>query len=485
MGYIDEDGYIYITGRIKEMINRGGEKISPYEVEKAILSHPEISDAAVFPYPNRYGSENAGAVIVTGNDEIDLAVLRRFLHEKVSPYKMPTKLYIVDEIPKSKNNKVQRKMLYEQLKEIYPETDSASEKPEKETLNKTQRSVKRIWRKALYRKNIRLDDNFHEIGGDSLNGMLILSEIEKKFNMKVPTEILFNDGTINKVCSYLDSQTSKWNNYRFLTPIKATGSKKPLICLHSPMGDAVTYNHLGNYMEEDRPIIGISFSRLKGDWEHPVSFEQMAGRYIEEITQYDPEGPYFICGFCYGGVLAFKVASMMKEAGYDVAMLVMMDSASKAVTRNKPRVRYNIFQEIKIRIGETIKQLKPYPPIKRIGMVFYKVKRFIIYIYGFYTTKLYWIASKHNIKPLIAVSRGNGALSYAYNKYKPKHYDGKIHYIKATERKKPNENEKYWAQFTDDFELFKMKSDHNGIIKGENARILVQYLTDIMEDLDA
>jgi thioesterase domain-containing protein len=251
------------------------------------------------------------------------------------------------------------------------------------------------------------------------------------------------------------------------------------------MGDAVTYNHLGNYIEEERPIIGICFSRLTGDWKHPVTFEQMAERYIEEIVKYDPEGPYFICGFCYGGVLAFKVASLMKELGHNVAMLVMMDSASKNVIKKKPRSRHNIFQEIIIRLKDTREQLKPYPPVKKIIMIFYKIKRFFIYVYGFYTTKLYWIASKHNIRPLIALSRGNGALGYAYNKYKPKHYDGKLHYIKATERKKPNENEKYWARFADEFELFKMKSDHNGIIKGENARILVQYLTEIMEDPDA
>ncbi|MDX1359320.1 MAG: AMP-binding protein, partial [Clostridia bacterium] len=185
MGYIDEDGYIFITGRIKEMINRGGEKISPYEVEKAILEHPEINDAAVFPYPNEYGSENAGAVIVTKNDGIDLTMLRRFLHEKVSPYKMPTKLYTVNEIPKSENNKVQRKMLYDQLKAFHPNADSAYKKHDKQKLTKTQRTVKKIWKKALFRKNIELDDNFHDIGGDSLNGMLILGEIERKFKIKV------------------------------------------------------------------------------------------------------------------------------------------------------------------------------------------------------------------------------------------------------------------------------------------------------------
>ncbi|MBN2558197.1 MAG: AMP-binding protein [Clostridia bacterium] len=115
-GYIDGDGYIFITGRIKEMINRGGEKISPYEVEKAITGISGIREAVVFPYPNEIGSEEAGAAIVLEKGmDMDVFKLRSLLNGSIPAFKMPSRLYVVPKIPLGPNNKVQRKTLFEKL----------------------------------------------------------------------------------------------------------------------------------------------------------------------------------------------------------------------------------------------------------------------------------------------------------------------------------------------------------------------------------
>ena len=115
-GEFDEDGYLFITGRIKEMINRGGEKVSPYEVEKALLSIDGVREAVVFPYPNEYGSEEVGAVIVEeGGKGFTLNAIRLLLSGRIMAFKMPTLLFVTTKIPVGENGKIQRKTLYRHL----------------------------------------------------------------------------------------------------------------------------------------------------------------------------------------------------------------------------------------------------------------------------------------------------------------------------------------------------------------------------------
>lgn len=123
LGNIDQDGYVYITGRIKEMINRGGEKVSPYEVEEAILELNSVIHTAVFPYPNSFGSENVAAVVVMKNDvDINIKFLRQFLKNRIQGFKIPTLLYCVDSIPVGENGKIQRRKLFDIFNKKHPET---------------------------------------------------------------------------------------------------------------------------------------------------------------------------------------------------------------------------------------------------------------------------------------------------------------------------------------------------------------------------
>jgi thioesterase domain-containing protein len=211
----------------------------------------------------------------------------------------------------------------------------------------------------------------------------------------------------------------------------------------------------------------------------------MASRYIKEIVEYDPEGPYYLSGFCYGGVLAFKIGVMMKEAGHDVRMLVMMDSATKSKTKKKALRKHHIVKQIIARFRDTLMQLEPLEGEKKFSLILYKMKRFIPLIDSFVMARVYWFAAKRNNKLLLKVARGHGALGYSYNLYKPEHYNGKVHYVKALQRSKPNQNQEYWKQFCDDYELFIMDCRHNEIIKGEHSKTFVQYLMKVMGEADA
>jgi len=113
-GKLDQEGYLTLTGRIKELINRGGEKISPLEVDAAMLSHPAVAEAVSFAVPDeKYGEVVAAAIVLKKTDgpPLDESGLKKFLADKLSSFKVPTKVYFDDKLPKTATGKIQRRIV--------------------------------------------------------------------------------------------------------------------------------------------------------------------------------------------------------------------------------------------------------------------------------------------------------------------------------------------------------------------------------------
>ena len=115
-GTLDEQGYLRLTGRLKEIINRGGEKISPLEVDTILMDHPAVAQVVTFGMPHdKLGEEVAAAVVLREGHELDERTLRDFCGERLAPFKVPRKILFVVEIPKGATGKLQRIGLAEKL----------------------------------------------------------------------------------------------------------------------------------------------------------------------------------------------------------------------------------------------------------------------------------------------------------------------------------------------------------------------------------
>jgi oxalate---CoA ligase len=110
VGKLSADGYLTLVGRVKELINRAGEKISPYEVEEALLSHPAVAEAAVYPMPDEKYGEQVGAVVVL-QGEATPKELTAHCADRLAAFKRPALVTILPEIPKGPTGKVQRRNL--------------------------------------------------------------------------------------------------------------------------------------------------------------------------------------------------------------------------------------------------------------------------------------------------------------------------------------------------------------------------------------
>ncbi len=165
LGRLDQDGYLYIVGRIKEMINKGGENIYPKEIENIFLRHPAIAQVAVFGVPHKtLGEDIALAAVLQEKIEISEKELRDFALKNLSEFKVPGRIIFTKKLPKTQTGKVQRFKLYAKFQKAL--TDKKSPQPVRVSADK---KIIKIWQEVLRIKEIKPDDNFFEAGGDSLS----------------------------------------------------------------------------------------------------------------------------------------------------------------------------------------------------------------------------------------------------------------------------------------------------------------------------
>jgi len=137
LGRLDSDGFLFITGRLKEMINRGGEKIIPQDVEEALIACPGVADAAVFAVAHpTLGEDVAAAVVLRRGAGASALDLRRFAATRLAPFKVPRRIVFLDAIPRTATGKPQRALLAERFRKgiLSPETNEASPKEESRSL---------------------------------------------------------------------------------------------------------------------------------------------------------------------------------------------------------------------------------------------------------------------------------------------------------------------------------------------------------------
>jgi acyl carrier protein len=189
-GYMDEEGYLFITGRLKEMINKGGEKISPKEVDEVLLNHPGIVQAAVFAVPHpTLGEDVAAAVVVRDKTQTTEAAIREYLSGRLAEFKIPSRVLIVDEIPKNESGKIRRSGLAEALT---PLIDGQVVAPKDDL----EAAVAKIYAAVLGAEAVGASDNFFALGGDSLKATQILSRIRATFVVNLSIGTIFRKATV-------------------------------------------------------------------------------------------------------------------------------------------------------------------------------------------------------------------------------------------------------------------------------------------------
>lgn len=189
-GYLDADGYLFLEGRLKEIINRGGEKISPLEVDDRLMELPEIDQAVAFAVPHpTLGEDLAAAVVLKPDASITPEALRQYLFNRLADYKVPSQILLVDHIPKGPTGKLQRIGLAQQFQDQLQADYCAPSHP-------IEQAIAQIMAQVLGRDRVGVADNFFTIGGDSLQGMQVTLRLNDHFGLNLPNVVVFRHPTV-------------------------------------------------------------------------------------------------------------------------------------------------------------------------------------------------------------------------------------------------------------------------------------------------
>jgi acyl-CoA synthetase (AMP-forming)/AMP-acid ligase II/acyl carrier protein len=203
LGYLDADGYLFIVGRIKEIIHKGGQKVAPAEVEGALLSHPDVIEAAVFPVAHeRLGADVAAAAVLRQDAKVSAQGLRDFARERLAGFKVPGLIQIVSEIPKGAGGKIKRNELAAAFSKARPTQGGAKGVAPRSEL---EHQLAGIWEDILDIDWISADQDVFALGVDSLAMTQMISRVEERFSITLSFEDIFNSSTVAALALRLQS----------------------------------------------------------------------------------------------------------------------------------------------------------------------------------------------------------------------------------------------------------------------------------------
>ncbi len=323
-GRLDEQGRLHLTGRLKEIINRGGEKIAPAEVDDVLLRHPAVAQAVTFAIPDaRLGEEVGAAVVLTGSGAPHERELQDFVAQTLAPFKVPRAIVVVDEIPKGPTGKLQRIGLHERLG-LDPrggsDGESAGPEPPRTYL---ERLVARVWCDVLDLPQVGIHDDFFALGGDSILGAEMVARIRDLTGRDdLPLVSIVRAPTVASFVVEIEHGVER--SETSLVPIAEGGEGAPLYLVHGVDGDVLGFAALARRVGGERPFYGLRAGGV-GDGLPYGSVDEMARAYLDEVVLAQPAGPYLIGGVCAGGPVAIEMARMLRARGETVDLVVLID----------------------------------------------------------------------------------------------------------------------------------------------------------------
>jgi amino acid adenylation domain-containing protein len=323
MGYFLPDGCLVHAGRKDFQVKIRGYRVNVSEIEMALLDYGFIKEAVVVGREDTSGETYLVAYIVPRQQPAPTSSeLRNFIARQLPSYMIPSCFVTLDALPLTANGKVNR-LAFPAPEQIAPELVNQFVAPR----NSIEQSMANIWARMLKLEKVGIHDNFFELGGHSLIAVQLFHEIEKLLGRKPPLAILFQAPTIEDFAKAIgqDDCAPLWSP---LVPIQPKGNKPPLFCIHPIGGNVLEYELLARHLGVDQPVYGLQARGLDGNHTPLERIEDMATLYVEEIRRFQPEGPYFLAGYSFGGLVAFEMAQQLYAQGEKDVFLALLDRSS-------------------------------------------------------------------------------------------------------------------------------------------------------------
>jgi acyl-CoA synthetase (AMP-forming)/AMP-acid ligase II/acyl carrier protein len=203
LGYFDTDGYLFLVGRIREIINRGGEKVAPQEIDEVLLDHPAVAEAVTFAVPHAsLGEDIASAVVLRPHSLATPKDIRQFASGRMAEFKVPRQVLILPELPKGPTGKLKRVGLAAKLGLA---NDGGMSRTVLAPRTPLEKELAGIWTSIFQIEEVSIDDDFFALGGDSLLAVHVLSRIRDIMHLEVEVSRFFETPTIAEIARHLET----------------------------------------------------------------------------------------------------------------------------------------------------------------------------------------------------------------------------------------------------------------------------------------
>ncbi|MGA2716524.1 MAG: amino acid adenylation domain-containing protein, partial [Bryobacteraceae bacterium] len=318
------DGSIEFLHRIDQQVKIRGFRIELGEIESALGQHPGVTQCVAVARGDVPGDKRLVAYVVPANPQVvpGSAELREFLKQKLPAHMIPAAFLTALDLPLTPNGKIDRNALALPDMSLAERSQAPGIVPPR-TLVESE--LVRIWEQVLGIKIESVRDNFFDLGGHSLLAVHIFTEIDKVFKVRLPLATLYEAPAIEDIARILSSEVvaGSWSS---LVAIQPSGTRPPFFCFHGDGGNVLIYRKLAQYLGPDQPFYGLQSQGLDGSSPLLSTVEEMAALYVREIRGVQPQGPYFLGGYCMGGTVAYEAAQQLHAAGAEVALLALFDT---------------------------------------------------------------------------------------------------------------------------------------------------------------
>uniref|UniRef100_UPI002455E076 amino acid adenylation domain-containing protein n=1 Tax=Nocardia otitidiscaviarum TaxID=1823 RepID=UPI002455E076 len=291
------DGALEFLGRADDQLSVRGRRAEPAEVAAALTALSDIAQAAVTAHDGPGGIRLIGYIVAAPGLRLDHADILGRLRELLPAALIPAQLVELDELPVTAHGKVDRSAL---------PPPPTPQRPYRTPESESQRLVAERFAAITGAERVGLDDDFFELGGDSLLGVALSADLAAATGLPVTVRWLYTAPSVRELAARLDEHeggTATDDALGAVLTLRRGGTRPPLFCVHSAVPLAWCYSGLARQLP-DRPVYGLQALTLSGEPRAGATVDELADGYAAEIVRVSPDGPYHLLGWSLGGAIA-------------------------------------------------------------------------------------------------------------------------------------------------------------------------------------
>lgn len=324
LGRMLPSGDIVCLGRVDTQVKVRGFRIETAEVETAIRRAVEVRggvrDVAVVAHKRSATDSFLVAFLVAEASDIDVGGLTEQLRNVLPEYMVPRHFELIAELPRTPSGKRDDGALRSR-----PLTRTASSTEKVAPRDEQERALAELFAGLLQVPSVGIHDDFFELGGTSLTAVRLVVMLESRHGVSVPISAFIAAPTVAQLADRLRSKDAA-SSFHPLVPIRREGQRRPVFFVHPIGGNVVCYVRLAKYLAKDQPFYALQAAGIEAGSSPLESVEELARSYVEAIRTVQPEGPYTLGGWSFGGYVAFEMTRQLRESGHEVEHLVLLDS---------------------------------------------------------------------------------------------------------------------------------------------------------------